>query len=110
MLQRVDLVPFPFTLIKLSVFDKIKSPWFHTTNHYPTDSWFCDRMMEAGLEIYAHMGVRLNHAGISDETRPHFMAMGMEKSKKLNGIIGLHPREMDVHQYLLDRKMKETEE
>jgi hypothetical protein len=38
------------------------------------------------------------------------MAMGMEKAKKLNGIIGLHPQEMDVHQYLLERKMKETEE
>ena len=108
--QRVDLVPFPFTLIKLDVFDKIKTPWFNTTCNYPTDSWFCDRMMESGLEVYAHMGVRLNHAGISDETRPHFMAMGMEKSKKLGGIIGLAPQEMDTHQYLLERKMKETEE
>lgn len=67
-------------------------------------------MMEAGLELYAHMGVRLNHAGVSDETRPHFMAMGMEKSKKMGGIIGLHPQEMEVHQYLLERRMKETEE
>jgi len=110
MIQRCDLTPFPFTLIKMDVFDKIKTPWFHTSLSYPTDSWFCDRMMEAGLEIYAHMGVRLNHAGISDETREHFMAMGMAKSKKLGGIIGLHPQEMDVHQYLLERKMKETEE
>jgi len=109
-IQRCDLTPFPFTLINLEVFKKIKTPWFHTTTNYPTDSWFCDRMMEAGLEVYAHMGVRLNHAGISDETRPHFMAMGMEKSKKLGGIIGLQPQEMDVHQYLLEKRMKETEE
>ena len=110
MIQRCDLTPFPFTLIKLDVFDKIKSPWFSTTTNYPTDSWFCDRMMEAGLELHAHMGVRLNHAGISDETRPHFMAMGMEKSKKLGGIINMPQQDMDVHQYLLERKMKETEE
>jgi hypothetical protein len=67
-------------------------------------------MMEAGLEIYAHMGVRLNHAGISDETRPFFMQMGMEKSRKMQAVVGLTPNEMDVHQYLLERKMKETEE
>lgn len=110
LIQRVDLVPFPFTLIKLDVFDKIKTPWFHTSNAYPTDSWFCDRMMEAGLEVYAHMGVRLNHAGITDETRQYFMGMGMEKSKKLGGVIGLSPDDMNVHQYLLERQMKETEE
>jgi hypothetical protein len=110
MILRVDLVPFPFTLIDLKVFDRIKTPWFHTTEQYPTDSWFCDRCMEAGIEIFAHMGVRLNHAGITDETRPHFMAMGAEKSKKAGGIIGLHPQDMAVHQYLLDSHMRATEE
>jgi hypothetical protein len=108
-IQRVDLVPFPFTLIRTSVFDRIKTPWFHTTEQYPTDSWFCDRCMEAGIEIFAHMGVRLNHAGITDETKPHFTAMGMEKAKKQGGIIGITPDEMNLHQYLLESKMKETE-
>lgn len=110
LIQQADLTPFPFTLIKLSIFDKLKKPWFHCTTKYPSDSWFADRLIEAGMTEYAHMGVRLNHAGITDETKPHFMNMGMIKAKKSKGIVELTPEQMDMHQHLLITKMKETEE
>lgn len=108
-IQEVDLVPFPFTLIDLKVFDKVKTPWFHCTNEYPTDSWFCDRLMEAGIKPMAHMLVRLNHAGITDETKPHFTGMGMAKMNRNKAIVNLSPDHMDIHQALLYNKMKEAE-
>lgn len=107
--QECDLVPFPFTLIDLKVFDKVKQPWFHCTNGYPTDSWFCDRLMEAGIKPYAHMLVRLNHAGISDATRPHFMNMGMAKMQVSKAVVNLSPEQMDIHQQLLMQRMQAVE-
>lgn len=108
--QPCDLVPFPFTLIDLKVFDKVKQPWFHCTNGYPTDSWFCDRLMEAGIKPYAHMLVRLNHAGITDATRPHYMQMGMAKMQQNKSVVHLSPAQMDIHQNLLVARMREVEE
>jgi len=112
MIQKADLVPFPFTLIKLSIFDKLKEPWFHCTPGYPSDSWFCDRCHEAGVEIYAHMGVRLNHNGVTDLTRPYLMNMETEKRRAQNhkGIVPISAEDMEKHQYMLYNKMKEAEE
>lgn len=108
-IQECDLVPFPFTLIDLKVFDKVKKPWFHCTNEYPTDSWFCDRLLEAGIKPYAHMHVRLNHAGVTDETKPHFVNMGMAKMQKNKAVVVLSPEQMDIHQNLLINRMNEVE-
>ena len=108
-IQEVDLTPFPFTLIDLKVFDKIKKPWFHCTSEYPTDSWFCDRLMEAGIKPAAHMLVRLNHAGITDETKPHFSSMGLAKMNKNKAVVNIAPDQMEVHQTLLYNKMQEAE-
>ncbi len=108
-IQPVDLVPFPFTLMNLDIFKKIKEPWFHCTNGYPTDSWFCDRCLEAGIQPYAHMTVRLNHAGVTDVTKPHFMQMGMAKAQMAKSIVHLSPEQMDIHQNLLFNKMQAVE-
>ena len=108
-IQQADLIPFAFTLMKLSVFDKIKKPWFHCTTKYPTDSWFADRLIEAGLTEYGHMGIRLNHAGINDNTKPHYVNMGMQKAQQQKAVIILTPEDMDKHQFMLMNKMKETE-
>jgi len=109
-IQPCDLTPFPFTLIDLKVFDKVKKPWFHCTNGYPTDSWFCDRLLEAGIQPYAHMLVRLNHAGVTDETKPHFMNMGMAKMNKTKAVVHISPDQMEIHQNLLVSRMKQVEE
>ncbi len=110
MVQQADLTPLPFTLIKMEVFNKIKKPWFHCTNGYPTDSWLADRLIEAGMTMHAHMGVRLNHAGITDETKPYYVQMGMARAQKLRAVVELSPQQMELHQSLLSRKMWETEQ
>jgi len=110
LVQQADLVPFPFTLVKISVFDKIKKPWFACTTKYPTDSWFADRMIEAGMTEHAHMGERLNHNGVTDETKPHYVNMGMQKAQMNQGIVQLTPQDMARHQHMLMEKMKETED
>ena len=110
LLQKVDLIPFCFTLMKLSIFDRIKRPWFHCTDKYPTDSWFSDRCIEAGIQEWAHMGVRLNHNGVNDITRPFLMNMGLEKAKSENkGVVTLTPDDMTRHELMLNNKLKEAE-
>ena len=109
LVQQADLIPFALTLIKMSVFDKLKEPYFHCTNKYPTDSWFADRLIEAGMTEHAHMGVRLNHAGITDETRPYYMQMGMARAQKARAVVNITPEQMETHQYLLHHKMQEVE-
>jgi hypothetical protein len=112
LIQKADLIPFPFTLIKTSVFDKLKKPWFHCEIEYPSDSWFADRCLEAGIQEYAHMGVRLNHNGVNDTTKPYMFQMEMQKKQqnKNTGLVHISQEDMDKHQYILHHKMKEAEE
>lgn len=109
-LQKVDLIPFPFTLIKMSVFDRMKQPYFHCTTVYPSDSWFADRCIEAGIQEWAHMGVRLNHRGISDATRGFYFQMGLEKAKQGQSVVNISQEDMHKHEFMLHNKMKEAEE
>lgn len=108
-IQECDLTPFPFTLIDLKVFDKVKEPWFHCTAKYPTDSWFCDRLLEVGIKPRAHMMVRLNHAGITDETKAHFANMGMAKMQRNKAVVNLAPDQMEIHQAMLHNRMEAVE-
>jgi len=110
-IQRVDLLPFACTLIKTSVFSKLKKPWFHCEIEYPSDSWFGDRLREADILQYAHMGVRLNHRGITDLTKPFYFNMELEKKRATAhpGLVNITQEEMNRHQYLLNRKLKEAE-
>lgn len=111
LIQKADLIPFAFTLMKASVFDRIKKPWFHCTDGYPTDSWFADRCIEAGIQEYAHMAVRLNHRGVTDKTKPYLVNMKLEENRaKGQGVVYLTSEEMDKHQYLLYTKMQEAEQ
>ena len=110
LIQKVDLIPFPFTLMKTAIFDKIKKPWFHCSEGYPSDSWFADRCVEAGIQEYAHMAVRLNHNGITDVTKQFHLQMGLEKNRLANkGLVNLSQEDMDKHQFLLHQKMLEAE-
>jgi hypothetical protein len=111
LIQKVDLIPFCFTLMKLDIFKKMKKPWFHCTDIYPSDSWFADRCIESGIQEYAHMAVRLTHAGINDHTRPFYMQMNLEEKRKSQspGVIPLTQEDMDKHQFMLHNKMVEAE-
>jgi hypothetical protein len=111
LIQKVDLIPFPFTLIKTEIFKKLKQPWFHCTVKYPADSWFADRCIEAGVQQYAHMGVRLTHAGINDLTKGGHFSIGLEIKKRIgSGVVYVTEEEMNRHQYMLNEKMHEAEE
>jgi len=109
--QRVDLIPFAFTLMKTSIFTKLEKPWFVCNTQAPTDSWFADKVLTAGLEYYAHFDVWLNHRGITRENQQAYIQLGMinQQSKGGNQVIGLTPEEMKMHEALMTQKLKDAE-
>jgi len=109
-IQPIDLIPFPFTLIKMSVFERIKQPWFHCNTVFPTDSWFADRCIEAGIQEYVHMMIRFNHRGITDENFQHHFNMSLQETQKNGGVIELSPEQMEAHISMMEGKMNKAEE
>ena len=107
--QPVDLVPFCFTLIKTEVFKKVSKPWFTCNTQAPTDSWFMDSVMNAGIKPYAHFGVWLNHRGVTRDNQPLWVQMGMQKARKGSSVIELTPEEMQRHEMFMSIKLKEAE-
>ena len=56
------------------------------------------------------MGVRLNHNGINDVTRPFELQKGLEVNRATGkGLVHLTQEDMDKHQYFLHNKMQEAE-
>ena len=109
--QPADLIPFGFTLITTSVFKDVEKPWFHCDTQAPTDSWFMDKIMDAGIQPYAHFDVWLNHNGCNRVTRPFMIQMGMAVNQSQSDkIIVLSQEEMKVHTLMMDMKMKDAEE
>ena len=110
-IQKVDLIPFAFTLIKTSVFTRIKKPWFVCDNQAPTDSWFADSVMNAKLDYYAHFDVWLNHRGVHKDNQPLWCQMGMIDSKRkgLASVIELTPEDMKRHEAMMRLKLEEAE-
>lgn len=109
--QRVDLIPFCFTLIKTDVFKKIKKPWFNPDTQAPTDSWFADTILGAGLEYYAHFDVWLNHRGIYRENQPLWVQIGLIENQRKAGtqVVQLTPDEMRRHEAFMRVKLEEAE-
>jgi len=109
-LQKVDLIPFGFTLIKTSVFKDMKKPWFSSDNQAPTDSWFADRMLTKKRTYYAHFDVWLNHRGITRYNQPLWVQMGLQKAQQnSDNVINLTPEEMKRHEALMSIKLVEAE-
>lgn len=110
-IQKVDLIPFAFTLIKTKIFKEIKKPWFECDNQAPTDSWFADRMLDQGYEYYAHFGVWLNHRGITRGNQPIYTQLGMYEQQTKNGdnIIMLTREEMKKHELMMIEKLETAE-
>ena len=108
--QPCDLIPFGLTLIKTSVFDKIEKPWFRCDTQAPTDSWFMDSILDAGITAYAHFDVWLNHAGCNRVTRDLMIQIGMKmNTADPTKVIQLSQEEMRRHMLLMDLKMKDAE-
>jgi hypothetical protein len=76
----VDLVAMPFTLFKTELFKKIPEPWFVSDEKVPPDSYFCQKMLDNGLQPYAHFGVKVNHRGVNSGNRLlKFISDGKER-------------------------------
>jgi len=62
-----------FMLIKMSVFDKLKEPYFfhewigddpdNSNKQLGDDVYFCDRVNKAGMEVWCHPDVVMKHIG-----------------------------------------------
>ena len=110
-LQKVDLIPFGFTLMKTSIFKDMKKPWFSADNQAPTDSWFADRMLKTKREYFAHFDVWLNHRGVTKETQPLWVQMGLVKAKAAGAghAVTITPEEMRRHEAMMTMKLAEAE-
>lgn len=108
--QKADLIPFCFTLIKTKVFKNLKKPWFSSDIQAPTDSWFADRVLEKKFDYFAHFDVWVNHRGVTKQNQPLWVQMGMINARKKEGqIIGLTPEEMRRHESYMSLKLQEAE-
>lgn len=67
--QPVDLTAFPFTLFKTSLFKALPEPWFEYTEEVPSDSYFCQKMANHGFQPYVHMGIQVDHRGVTHWNR-----------------------------------------
>lgn len=69
---KMAILGLPFMLIKMSVFDKLKKPYFAEPidgeSLIPEDSYFCKTALEAGFDIWCDMGLSVNmgHMGTKE--------------------------------------------
>ena len=110
-LQKVDLVPFCFTLIKTEVFKKLRKPWFTCNSQAPTDSWFADTVLTKGMEYYAHFDVWLNHRGVTRYNVQKWVELGMidAQMKNAGNVVQLSPEDMKRHEVVMRMKLEEAE-
>lgn len=59
----VDAVGFGFMLVKTSVFDKIEAPYFQMNNDTGEDYYFCEKAIQAGLEVWVNSDCQVGHIG-----------------------------------------------
>ena len=110
-LQKVDLVPFCFTLIKTDVFRRLRKPWFTCNTQAPTDSWFADTVLTKGMEYYAHFDVWLNHRGVTRHNVGKWVELGMIDAQTKNpaSVVNISPEEMKRHEAMMRVKLEEAE-
>ena len=110
-LQKVDLIPFCFTMIKTDVFKKLRKPWFTCNTQAPTDSWFADTMLSKGMEYYAHFDVWLNHRGVTKNNMQKWVELSMidNQAKGSTSIVTLTPEEMQRHEVAMRMRLSEAE-
>ncbi len=81
-----DLVGTPFTLIKTSIFEKILVPYFETKKGVAQDSIFCQKLLDAGIQPYAHMEVQLNHRHVTPWNR-HYLYNAEARAMLKSGVV-----------------------
>ena len=81
-----DLTATPFTLIKMSVFEKILTPYYEARPGTAQDSVFCQKLLDAGIQPYCHLGVELNHRHVTPWNR-HYLYNAEARAMLKSGVI-----------------------
>ena len=112
-LQEVAVTGGGCMLIKLSIFDKIKSPWFEPELQLGTDLQICKKAAEAGFSVWCDTSIKIGHVLSKREVitpnNRHRIAMeganriaqggdGMETGWAVNSALQLY--RMDAEEYM----------
>lgn len=107
----VDMTAFPFTLIKTSVFRRIDPPWFVSDEKVPSDSYFCQKLHDNGIQPYAHLDMQVTHRGVSYWNRTHLMIaegeQGILQGRLDYKFIGTFSKELEKFKEKYNNKKKE---
>jgi len=60
-LLKVDGIGFGCVLTKVSIFDKLSKPYFWNNDIFGEDLYFCEKAVQAGLEIYCDTTIEVGH-------------------------------------------------
>lgn len=106
-IQEANLISLGLTLVKTDVFRKIEKPWFFDTKNWRySDSAFLNRCKNAGIKVYAHFDVWLNHRGITKENQPAWCKIYDLKGQGGLGV-PIPPKYANLHRQIM---MQVTEE
>ena len=109
-IQKIDLMAYCFTMFKVDIFKKLKKPWFKCDTQAPTDSWFSDTVLRAGLDYYVDFNVWVNHRGVTPSNVMLWRQMGSLKMQQGSGrVVVLSPDEMRRHEAFMTLKLQEAE-
>lgn len=112
-LQEVAVQGGGCMMLKMSMFDKIQSPWFEPEFEFGTDVQICKKASEAGYKVCCDTSIQIGHVlakrDVVTPNNRHKIAMenaqqiaesneGLDKSWMLNSSIGLYRQ--DAEEYL----------
>lgn len=60
-MQKVDVTGGGCMMIRTSIFDKIKEPWFKPEHEFGTDIQLCKQAREAGFEVWCDTSLEIGH-------------------------------------------------
>lgn len=69
LIQPVDLIGWGMTLVKMTVFDRLKTDPFEYWGRMATDSQFCQACLDVGIQPYVHFGATLGHGDCPPDMR-----------------------------------------
>lgn len=98
-IQTCDLTATPFTLWKVSMFDKFLYPFFVKEPECPPDSTFCDKCAGLGIQPYVHMDIQLNHREVTPWNRLHLFnsrARELLMKRKLDPTTAIYKKMADM--------------
>jgi hypothetical protein len=72
-IQKVDLIGFGMTLIKVEPFKLVPRPLFPEIEECPDDTYFAKICQDNKIEQYVHMDVKMAHREVTPMNRVHLM-------------------------------------